>query len=244
MNGGSAQRSVIAGRSDDRVNSTRSGLSLPLLWPTSPMIGRLALAGLAAFVGLSDLSWDRLGNPAFAQSTSSSALDERTAELRAFRARLRSDDDVERAAAFELGMSSTDAVVQKLTMKEAFAGHHKDIQTVALRHWISAHTNMIVQLTMPDRPSEATSKAGQADLGEDLLLERLSINAKDEIDAFHAQSGMRYVGRFVPGGIIMIGSGGHLSHCDLNLSVIDDTLMSGAVRCKGLDPLAARVQIQ
>jgi hypothetical protein len=209
-----------------------------------PMIGRLALAGLVACVELSELSRELSGNSAFAQSTGSSALDERTAELRAFRERLRSNDDIERAAAFEVGMNSPDVVVQKLTLKEAFSGPHKDIQTVALRHWISAHTNMIVQLTMPDRPSEATSKAGQAFLGEGLLLERLSINAKDEIDAFHAQSSMRYVGRFVPGGIIMIGSGGPLSHCDLNLNVIDDTLMSGAIRCKGMDPLAARVQIQ
>src|SRR5205085_4065040 len=69
---------------------------------------------------------------------------------------------------------------------------NKDLQTLALRQWISSHSTLIVQLTMPDRPSEATIKARESDLGESILLEQLSVSAKGEISAFHRRSGMRF----------------------------------------------------
>lgn len=207
-------------------------------------MSRLVATGLIAFITLPEFSRPSRGNSASAQPADNSALDERTAELRAFRARLQSNDSIDRMAAFEMGTASSDPLVRQITLKEAFLNKNKDLQTLALRNWISSHSTLIVQLTMPDRPSEATIKAREKDLGESILLEKLSVSEKGDISAVHYRSGMRFVGQFVPGSVILIGNGGHLLHCDLNLAVIDDTLLSGAARFQGLDPIPARVQIE
>jgi hypothetical protein len=209
----------------------------------SSKMSLLVATALTGFVSLPEFPGPLGKNTAYAQSIEST-MDERAAELRAFRGRLLSDDYIDRAAAFEMGMASSDPLVRQVTLKEAFLSHNKDLQTLALRHWISSHTTLIVQLTMPDRISEAMIKARDRDFGESILLERLSVSEKGDISGYHSRSGMSFVGQFVPASIILVGSGGHLLNCELNLAVIDDTLLSGAVRCQGLDPILARVQIE
>jgi hypothetical protein len=184
----------------------------------------------------------KIDGSARADSAADSAIDERASELRAFRERLRSNDDIERAAAFDIGVASSDPIVRQVTLKEAFRSKYKDLQTLALRGWISSHSNMIVQLSMPDRPNEATVKMHDAYLGDGLLLESLSINPKGEIVG-RTRGGI-FAGQFAPAGLILIFSpGGYLQACQINLAVVDDTLLSGALRCRGLDPIVAKVQI-
>ena len=205
------------------------------------------IAVAAAIAVLAPLSPGHKGGEqaAFAQPAGDAAIDERMAELRAFQARLRSTDYLERLAAFETGMASADPVVRQITIKEAFLADTDDLKARALRDWLSAHTSMIVQLTMPDRPSDKLKTAHERFLGDSFLLSDLSISEKDEIAVSFKRSGTPFAGQFVPGGFILIGLGTGLANsCELNLKVVDDTLMSGALRCPSLEPLPARVQIQ
>ncbi len=202
---------------------------------------RLGLA-LALAAGLGRPAWIDRG--AWAQSATGAAVDERAAELRAFRDRLRSNDEIDRAAAFEIGLGSSDPTVRQMTLKEAFRSKYKDLQTPALRGWISSHSKIIVQLSYPDRPSDATVKMHESYLGDSLILGDMSVSPNGEIKAVHARSGTSFSGQFTPGGLLLVANpAGALQSCQINLSVVEDTLLSGALRCSKLDAIVARAQI-
>jgi hypothetical protein len=207
-------------------------------------VSRRALFFVASV--LSTLSYAPPGvlSSARAQAPAASAVDERTTELRRFRERLRSADDLDRMAAFELGSTSDDAVIRQLTFTESFRSKYKDLQTAALRSWISSHHTMVVELTLPDKPTEATTKAHDLSFGEGLLLEGLSVNAQNEITAQNGATFLHFTGQFTPGGLILLGHGvGGISGCALNLAIADETHLSGAFRCQRLDPILAKVSL-
>jgi hypothetical protein len=204
--------------------------------PTGSLVA-FSLVGALSF-------WEARENfeiKAWAQSSSSATIDERAAELKAFREKLRSPDEIERAAAFEKGLANSEPIVQKLTMKEGLQSRYADLRTMALRSWIASHDAFIVQLTLPQRPSEATLKMRNMWLGEGLLLERVSVDAKDEITAFHQRTGLRFKGQFTSGGLILMGSG--VSNCTIELQLIDEPSLSGSLRCQGSDPIRAKVSV-
>jgi hypothetical protein len=182
---------------------------------------------------------------ASAQSSATGvAVDERASELRAFRDRLRSNDEIDRAAAFEIGLASSDPVARQMTLKEAVRSKYKDLQAFALRGWISSHSKIIVQLSYPDRPNEATVKMHEVYLGDGMILEDISVTPNGEIMVRHIRSGTSFTGQFTPGGLLLVANkAGVAQSCQINLSVVDDTLLSGALRCSKLDPIVAKAQI-
>jgi hypothetical protein len=212
------------------------------------MRGRFGLRGFR--LGLAIALTTVLGCPAWidpdawAQPATGAAVDERASELRAFRDKLRSNDEIDRAAAFEIGLGSSDPMVRQMTVKEAFRSKSKDLQTLALRGWITSHSKIIVQLSYPDRPSDATVKMHEGYLGDSMILDGVSVSPNGEIKLAHARSGTSFSGQFTPGGLLLVANpGGVLLTCQINLSVVDDTLLSGALRCSKLDTIVAKTQI-
>src|SRR5690348_10223135 len=67
------------------------------------LMAALALAGLVAIVAA-----ETSVAPACAQASKDAVLDEKISRLRAFREHLRSADDIERAEAFQTGLSDDD----------------------------------------------------------------------------------------------------------------------------------------
>src|SRR5580704_9487601 len=167
------------------------------------MRGRFGLRGFR--LGLAIALTTVLGCPAWidpdawAQPATGVAVDERASELRAFRDRLRSNDEIDRAAAFEIGLASSDPVARQMTLKEAFRSKYKDLQAFALRGWISSHSKIIVQLSYPDRPNEATVKMHEVYLGDGMILEDISVTPNGEIMVRHIRSGTSFTGQFTPG---------------------------------------------
>jgi hypothetical protein len=205
---------------------------------TLRLVAALALAGL---VGIEAVGTGV--TPACAQPSNDAVLEEKISRLRAFREHLKSADDIERAEAYQTGLTDDDPIVREMTSREAFRSKYSDLRNLALRGWLSSHSTIIVQLTLPKGSSEATGKAYDNYLGRGLLLAQLKINPKNEITLFDLQLQMGFAGQFSQGGVVLIGAGGGLGSCSLELRVNDETSMSGALRCRGLDPLVATVNL-
>jgi hypothetical protein len=205
-------------------------------------LSRLAAAlALASLLGIEAAA--NVVTPVRAQASKDEVLDEKISRLRAFREHLRSADDIERVEAFQSGLADDDPIVRELTWREAFRSKYADLRTLALHGWLSSHSTIVVELALPKGSSEATVKFYDVQLGRGLLLDELKINPKNEITVVARQIGTRFAGQFTQGGVILIGAGGYLGTCSLELHVSDETSMSGAVRCKGLDPLVATVNL-
>ncbi len=181
--------------------------------------------------------------PACAQPSNDAVLEEKISRLRAFREHLRSADDIERTEAYQTGLTDDDPIVREVTSREAFRSKYSDLRNLALRGWLSSHTRIIVQLVLPKGSNEATAKAYDTHFGRGLLLSELKLDQKNEISVFDLQLQMGFAGQFTQGGVILIGAGGGLGSCSLDLRVNDETSMSGSLRCKGLDPLVATVNL-
>lgn len=180
--------------------------------------------------------------PACAQPSNDAVLEEKISRLRAFREHLKSADDIERAEAYQTGLTDDDPIVREMTSREAFRSKYSDLRTLALRGWLSSHDTIVVQLALPKGSSEATAKAYESHFGRGLLLSQLKINPKNEITVIDGQMQMIFAGQFTQGGVILIGSSG-IGRCSLELRVNDESSMSGSLRCPGLDPLVATVNL-
>lgn len=171
---------------------------------------------------------------ASAQATAES-IAERAAELRAFRDLLRSEDSLERIAAFEAGMASDDPVVRKITLEEAFKADDKDLQSLALKMWLKTRSSLLAEVELPDRPTDAQKKL-YADVAPSLQLNKIALQDNGEVVGYLGPA--PFTGQFVPGGMIL-----KRSRCELRLAVANSDTLSGSYGCgpEGHLPLVVKI---
>lgn len=170
--------------------------------------------------------------------TSPESIGERAAELRAFRDLLRSEDELERIAAFEAGIESDDPVVRKLTFQEGLGSADQNLQSLALKTWLEKRTSIIGEVELPDRPTDA-QKVNYEKFAPSLSVQRMVLNENGELGGC-VNGFCGYTGQLVPGGLVLTSS----NNCALRLSAFDKDTLSGSLGCGAEGHLPVLVKIE